>query len=147
MEYISSSTRRLTRSLRSLVSYRVKTRKRNCISTRAHVLFFITLRLSSVMLLGTLFFALSKYFSPSSTDNYLQRVVLFMRQEALRILFRLVIFSTTFSKDHRPPAASSFLIISEVLLRYKNVMLGKILTTWHKLNENLFELFFSITNR
>ena len=98
MEYISSSTRRLTRSLRSLVSYRVKTRKRNCISTRAHVLFFITLRLSSVMLLGTLFFALSKYFSPSSTDNYLQRVVLFMREEALRILFRLVIFSQRFPK-------------------------------------------------
>ena len=35
------STRHLTRSLRSLVSYRVKRSKRNSISTRAHVLFSI----------------------------------------------------------------------------------------------------------
>ena len=35
----SCSTRHLTRSLRSLVSYRVKHSKRNSISTRAHVLF------------------------------------------------------------------------------------------------------------
>ena len=35
----SCSTRHLTRSLRSLVSYRVKHSKRNSISTRTHVLF------------------------------------------------------------------------------------------------------------
>ena len=40
MEFLfSCSTRHLTRSLRSLVSYRVKHSKRNSISTRAHVLF------------------------------------------------------------------------------------------------------------
>ena len=39
----SCSTRHLTRSLRSLVSYRVKHSKRNSISTRAHVLFSIYL--------------------------------------------------------------------------------------------------------
>ena len=40
MEFLfSSSTRHLTRSLRSLVSYRVKHSKRNSISTRARVLF------------------------------------------------------------------------------------------------------------
>ena len=36
------STRHLTRSLRSLVSYRVEHSKRNSISTRAHVLFSIS---------------------------------------------------------------------------------------------------------
>ena len=42
MEFLfSCSTRHLTRSLRSLVSYRVKHSKRNSISTRAHVLFSI----------------------------------------------------------------------------------------------------------
>ena len=35
---LSFSTRHLTRSLRSLVSYRVERSKRNSISTRAHVL-------------------------------------------------------------------------------------------------------------
>ena len=40
MEFLfSCSTRHLTRSLRSLVSYRVKHSKRNSISTRAHVSF------------------------------------------------------------------------------------------------------------
>ena len=40
MEFLfSCSTRHLTRSLRSLVSYRVKHSKRNSISTRAHELF------------------------------------------------------------------------------------------------------------
>ena len=40
MEFLfSCSTRHLTRSLRSLVSYRVKHSKINSISTRAHVLF------------------------------------------------------------------------------------------------------------
>ena len=40
MEFLfSCSTRHLTHSLRSLVSYRVKHSKRNSISTRAHVLF------------------------------------------------------------------------------------------------------------
>ena len=40
MEFLfSCSTRHLTRSLRSFVSYRVKHSKRNSISTRAHVLF------------------------------------------------------------------------------------------------------------
>ena len=40
MEFLfSCSARQLTRSLRSLVSYRVKHLKRNSISTRAHVLF------------------------------------------------------------------------------------------------------------
>ena len=43
MEFLfECSTRHLTRSLRSLVSYRVKHSKRNSISTRAQVLFFIT---------------------------------------------------------------------------------------------------------
>ena len=42
MEFLfSCSTRHLTRSLRSFVSYRVKHSKRNSISTRAHVLFSI----------------------------------------------------------------------------------------------------------
>ena len=42
MEFLfSCSTRHLTRSLRSLVSYRVKHSKRNSVSTRAHVLFSI----------------------------------------------------------------------------------------------------------
>ena len=42
MEFLfSCSTRHLTRSLRSLVSDRVKHSKRNSISTRAHVLFSI----------------------------------------------------------------------------------------------------------
>ena len=42
MKFIfSCSTRHLTRSLRSLVSYRVKHSKRNSISTHAHVLFSI----------------------------------------------------------------------------------------------------------
>ena len=51
MEFLfSCSTRHLTRSLRSLVSYRVKHTKRNSISTRAHVLFSISraLPISSV---------------------------------------------------------------------------------------------------
>ena len=44
MEFLfSCSTRHLTRSLHSLVSYRVKHSKRNSISTRAHVLFSIYL--------------------------------------------------------------------------------------------------------
>ena len=44
MEFLfSCSTRHLTRSLRSLVSYRVEHSKRNSISTRAHVLFSIYL--------------------------------------------------------------------------------------------------------
>ena len=44
MEFLfSCSTRHLTRSLRSLVSYRVKHSKRNSISTHAHVLFSIYL--------------------------------------------------------------------------------------------------------
>ena len=44
MEFLfSCSTRHLTRSLRSLVSYRVQHSKRNSISTRAHVLFSIYL--------------------------------------------------------------------------------------------------------
>ena len=44
MEFLfSCSTRHLTRSLRSLVSYRVKHSKRNSLSTRAHVLFSIYL--------------------------------------------------------------------------------------------------------
>ena len=44
MEFLfSCSTRHLTRSLRSLVSNRVKHWKRNSISTRAHVLFSIYL--------------------------------------------------------------------------------------------------------
>ena len=44
MEFLFSfSTRHLTRSLRSLVSYQVKHSKRNSISTRAHVLFSIYL--------------------------------------------------------------------------------------------------------
>ena len=48
MEFLfSCSTRHLTRSLRSLVSYRVEHSKRNSISTRAHVLFSISLRTSS----------------------------------------------------------------------------------------------------
>ena len=43
MEFLfSCSTRHLTRSLRSLVSYRVKHSKGNSISTRAHVLFSIS---------------------------------------------------------------------------------------------------------
>ena len=37
----SCSARQLTRSLRSLVSYRVKHLKRSSISTHVHVLFFI----------------------------------------------------------------------------------------------------------
>ena len=42
MEFLfSCSTHHLTRSLRSIVSYRVKRSKRNSISTRAHVLFSI----------------------------------------------------------------------------------------------------------
>ena len=42
MEFLfSCSTRHLTRSLHSLVSYRVKHSKRNSLSTRAHVLFAI----------------------------------------------------------------------------------------------------------
>ena len=42
MEFLFSClTRHLTRSLRSLVSYRVKQSKRNSISSRAHVLFSI----------------------------------------------------------------------------------------------------------
>ena len=42
MEFLfSCSARQLTRSLRSLVSYRVKHLKRNSISTRAHELFSI----------------------------------------------------------------------------------------------------------
>ena len=42
MEFLfSCSTRRLTRSLRLLVSYRVEHSKRNSISTRTHVLFSI----------------------------------------------------------------------------------------------------------
>ena len=42
MEFLfSCSTRHLTGSLRSLVSYRVKHSKKNSISTRAHVLFSI----------------------------------------------------------------------------------------------------------
>ena len=42
MEFLfSCSTRHLTRSLRSLLSYRVEHSKRNSISTRAHVLFSI----------------------------------------------------------------------------------------------------------
>ena len=49
MEFLfSCSTRHLTRSLRSLVSYRVKHSKRNSISTRAHVLFYIYLRVLGV---------------------------------------------------------------------------------------------------
>ena len=44
----SCSTRHLTRSLRSLVSYRVKHSKRNSISTRAHVLFSIYLTWSAL---------------------------------------------------------------------------------------------------
>ena len=77
----SSSTRHLTRSLRSLVSYRVKHSKKK-LHIYAHPCFILYYsRLSSVMLLGTLFFALSKYFSPLSTDNYLQRVVLFMNRK------------------------------------------------------------------
>ena len=44
MEFLfSCSTRHLTRSLRSLVSYRVKHSKRNSLSTRAHLLFSIYL--------------------------------------------------------------------------------------------------------
>ena len=39
--FFSCSTQHLTRSLRSLVSYRVKHLKRNFISTRAYVLFSI----------------------------------------------------------------------------------------------------------
>ena len=39
--FFSCSTGRLTRSLRSLVSYRVKHSKRNSLSSRAHVLFSI----------------------------------------------------------------------------------------------------------
>ena len=43
MEFLfSCSTRHLTRSLRSLVSYRVKHSKRNSISTRTYVLFSTT---------------------------------------------------------------------------------------------------------
>ena len=43
MEFLfECSTRHLTRSLRSLVSYRVEHSKRNSISTRAHVLFSIS---------------------------------------------------------------------------------------------------------
>ena len=43
MEFLfSCSTQHLTRSLRSLVSYRVKHTGRNSISTRAHVLFSIS---------------------------------------------------------------------------------------------------------
>ena len=42
MEFLfSCSTRHLTRSLRSLVSYRVKHSKRNSIPTRTHISFFI----------------------------------------------------------------------------------------------------------
>ena len=44
MEFLFSlSTRHLIPSLRSLVSYRVKHSKRNSITTRAHVLFSISL--------------------------------------------------------------------------------------------------------
>ena len=43
MEFLfSCSTQHLTRSLRSLVSYRVTPSKKNSISTRAHVLFSIS---------------------------------------------------------------------------------------------------------
>ena len=50
MEFLfSCSTRHLTRSLRSLVSYRVKHSKRNSISTRTHVLFPISFSLSFLL--------------------------------------------------------------------------------------------------
>ena len=52
MEFLfSSSTRHPTRSLRSLVSYRVKQLKRNSISTRAHVLFSMCLIISFSVLI------------------------------------------------------------------------------------------------
>ena len=69
MEFLfSCSTRHLTHSLRSLVSYRVKYSKRNSISTRAHVLFSINLRPNSIVYLHFLRLILSAH--PSRGNDF-----------------------------------------------------------------------------
>ena len=64
--FFSCSTRHLSRSLCSLVSYRVKLSKRNSISTRAHVLFsisqssFLTYFINNIVKEAMSFFSVAK---------------------------------------------------------------------------------------
>ena len=78
MEFLfSCSTRHLTRSLRSLVSYRVKHSKRNSISTRAHVLFSIynPCRKISYMIIERAFFVVdAKFFSEITLSFCLRKL-------------------------------------------------------------------------
>ena len=84
MEFLfSCSTRHLTRSLRSLVSYRVKHSKRNSISTRAHILFSIYLDRSSNTVQGSWFTAVLPYIE--SVSEVLGRC---LQQPGVRTVFK-----------------------------------------------------------